>query len=75
MTPTIGNGSTVPKLALLLGGVAAVYGYGVAGYMLFGFGFIDAAYMTALALTTAGFNPVGALTPGEKAFTIFQSRT
>ena len=56
--------------ALLIGGVVGVFGYGVAGYVLFGFGIIDAAYMTALALTTAGFNPVGSLTPGEKAFTI-----
>lgn len=58
------------RLALLLAGVAGVYAYGVVGYMIFGFTFIDAAYMTALALTTAGFNPVGELTPGEKAFTI-----
>ena len=58
------------RLGPLFAGVAGVYAYGVAGYMLFGFGFIDAAYMTALALTTVGFDPVGRLTPGEKAFTI-----
>jgi voltage-gated potassium channel len=50
--------------------MAGVYAYGVIGYMLFGFGFVDAAYMTGLALTTAGFNPVGALTRAEKGFTI-----
>lgn len=58
------------RLGFLLAGVVAVYAYGVAGYVIFGFAFIDAAYMTALALTTAGFNPVGQLTPGEKVFTI-----
>ncbi|HEX9713612.1 MAG TPA: potassium channel protein [Actinomycetota bacterium] len=51
-------------------GIALVSSYGVIGYVLFGFGFIDALYMTSLALTTAGFNPVGDLTQGEKAFTI-----
>ena len=51
-------------------GIALVCSYGVIGYVLFGFGFIDALYMTSLALTTAGFNPVGDLTQGEKAFTI-----
>lgn len=58
------------RLAILFAGGLAVYVYGVVGYMLFGFAVIDAAYMTTLALTTAGFNPVGQLTPGEKGFTI-----
>jgi len=58
------------RLTVLLAGAVGVYAYGVVGYVLFGFAWIDAAYMTALALTTAGFNPVGQLTPGEKGFTI-----
>lgn len=58
------------RLGALLAGVVLVYAYGVVGYALFGFALIDGAYMTALALTTAGFNPVGPLTTGEKAFTI-----
>jgi voltage-gated potassium channel len=58
------------RLGIVLAGMIAVYAYGVVGYTLFGFTLIDAAYMAALALTTAGFNQVGQLTPGEKGFTI-----
>ncbi|MEX2538260.1 MAG: potassium channel protein [Actinomycetota bacterium] len=54
----------------VLAGIVCVYAYGVIGYVLFGFGAVDAAYMTGLALTTAGFNPVGELTLPEKGFTI-----
>lgn len=62
--------STMRRFRTPLLGIALVYTYGVVGYALFGFGVIDALYMTSLALTTAGFNPVGELTLGEKAFTI-----
>lgn len=56
-----------PLLALVL-----VYTYAVGGYMLLGFGFVDALYMASLALTTAGFNPVDDLQnyPGAKVFTV-----
>lgn len=47
-----------------------MFAYGTGGYMVLGFGFIDALYMTALALTTAGFNPVGDLSPTQKVFTV-----
>lgn len=60
----------MPRFGVLFVGVVVVFSYGIVGYMIAGFRFIDAAYMTGLALTTAGFNPVGDLTPGEKAFTI-----
>lgn len=62
--------SVAARLRLPLIGILVVYTYGVIGYVLFGFGVVDALYMTSLALTTAGFNPVGDLTAGEKSFTI-----
>lgn len=62
--------SAARKIGWLLLGVLVVYSYGVIGYLIAGFSLIDAAYMTGLALTTAGFNPVGDLTDGQKAFTI-----
>lgn len=61
---------TLRRLRIPLIGVIVVFAYAIGGYMLFGFDPIDAAYMAALALTTAGFNPVAELSPGEKAFTI-----
>jgi voltage-gated potassium channel Kch len=42
---------------------AIVFVYGVAGYMILGFGFVDAVFQTVLALTTAGFTPVRPRTP------------
>ena len=51
--------------------VVGLFAYGIGGYMLlFGFGAIDAAYMTTLAVTTAGFNPVRALEGAEQLFTM-----
>jgi voltage-gated potassium channel len=51
--------------------IAGLFAYGIGGYMiLFGFGVIDAAYMTTLAVTTAGFNPVRALEGAEQLFTM-----
>ncbi|HJR18207.1 MAG TPA: potassium channel protein [Actinomycetota bacterium] len=58
------------RLGTLVAIGATAYAYGVVGYLVFGFSLVDAAYMTALALTTAGFEPATALTGGEKVFTI-----
>ncbi|MGH2751317.1 MAG: potassium channel family protein [Actinomycetota bacterium] len=60
----------VRRLLILGGVVAGVFVYGIAGYMLFGFGLVDAAYMTTLAVTTAGFNPVRSLDGTEQVFTM-----
>lgn len=54
----------------LLAGIACAYAYGVLGYSLLGFHVGDAVYLTGLALTTAGFGPVGELSGGAKAFSI-----
>jgi voltage-gated potassium channel len=59
-----------PRLFVLSVCAIAAFAYGVVGYSVLGFTIIDAAYMTTLALTSAGFNLVGHLTPGEKGFTI-----
>jgi len=69
-TTRANDGGLIRRLRLPILGVILVFAYGTAGYMFLGFRFIDALYMTALALTTAGFNPVGNLDPTEKAFTI-----
>lgn len=50
--------------------MAAVLTYGVAGYTLLGFPFVDAFYQTALALTTLGFAPIRPLTTAQKYFTV-----
>jgi voltage-gated potassium channel len=58
------------RVMLLLAAIVLIFGYGTCGYMLMGFGFVDALYMTSLALTTAGFNPVGELDQTAKVFTV-----
>lgn len=58
------------RFALLIGAIVGVFTYAVAGYMILGFGFVDALYMSALALTTAGFNPVRELDGAEQIFTV-----
>ncbi|MGH2703531.1 MAG: potassium channel family protein [Actinomycetota bacterium] len=67
MTP---DGNLVRRLGPPLLAIVLVYIYGVGGYLLFGFGFVDALYMTALALTTVGFIPTHPFGTGEKLLTI-----
>ena len=57
------------RLRLPVLGVLLVYAYGVIGYLLFGFGWVDAVTQTALALTTVGFTIRVPLSDGEKLFT------
>ncbi|HZS20098.1 MAG TPA: NAD-binding protein [Pseudonocardiaceae bacterium] len=45
-------------------------GYGLVGYKLFGFGLVDAVYLTLSALTTEGFATPVALSDGAKIFTV-----
>jgi voltage-gated potassium channel len=58
------------RLWLLLGLAVLVLVYGVAGYMVLGQSLVDALFMTALALTTAGFTPTGDLSDAAKTFTV-----
>ncbi len=50
--------------------LAAVLIYGVAGYMLMGWSFVDALHMTIITLTTVGFREVLPLDDAGKIFTI-----
>jgi voltage-gated potassium channel len=59
-----------PRGLALLGGILTVCAFGVVGYLLLGFGVVDAAYMAGLALTTSGSHPVGELGGTGKLFTI-----
>ena len=56
------------RLLLLVLGVVS---FGTLGYMVFwGWGFVDALYMTMLTLTAVGFTEVNPLDTGGKLFTI-----
>ena len=43
---------------------------GTVGYLLFGFGLLDAVYQTVITITTVGFNSPHPLDEGSKIFTI-----
>jgi len=58
------------RLQLPLLGAGAIFLYGVVGYMVLGFDLVGALFMTALALTTAGFNPAGELSDAARLFTV-----
>jgi voltage-gated potassium channel len=58
------------RLRLPMVGIVVVFVYGTTGYMVLGFDVVDGLYMTALALTTAGFTPAGDLDEAAKGFTI-----
>ena len=68
--PRTGRRILPRRLRWPLAGVALVLAYGVTGYTLLGFPFVDAFYQTALALTTLGFAPVRPLTVAQKYFTV-----
>ncbi|WP_280370587.1 potassium channel family protein, partial [Nocardia wallacei] len=43
---------------------------GTAGYVILGFGFLDALYQTVTTITTVGFREVHPLTPAGQVFTM-----
>lgn len=45
-------------------------GYGLVGYMWFGFHVVDAIYLTVSTLTTEGFTTPAPLSDGAKLFTV-----
>ncbi len=53
-----------------LGAFALVLLAGTVGYLLFGFGLLDAVYQTVITVTTVGFNSPHPLDEGSKVFTI-----
>ena len=53
-----------------LGALALVLVVGTVGYILFGFGLLDAVFQTVITITTVGFNSPHPLDGGSKVFTI-----
>ena len=53
-----------------LGALALVLVIGTVGYLLFGFGLLDAIFQTVITITTVGFNSPHPLDGGSKVFTI-----
>lgn len=49
--------------------VAVLFTYGVVGYLLFGYGVVEAIHNTILVLTTVGFTPAHMPDTAERAFT------
>lgn len=58
------------RVRLALGAVGLVFAVGTVGYMLLGFGFLDALYQTVTTVTTVGFAEIRPLGPGGRLFTI-----
>ena len=63
--------STSKLILVILAGLMVVVG-GIIGFMVIeGMSLIDAAYMTAITLSTVGFNEVTPLHPAGRIFVIF----
>lgn len=56
------------RFGFALGGLVAVTLYGIIGYLLLGYGVIDALYQTVMTLTTVGYGEVHTPTPALKLF-------
>lgn len=62
-----------PLQRILIGALffAFTLSISIAGYMLAGWSFIDAAYMTIITVFGVGYGEIGPMTPELRAFTIF----
>ncbi|HLN42638.1 MAG TPA: potassium channel family protein, partial [Acidimicrobiales bacterium] len=58
------------RVRIGLGALALVLVAGTGGYVLFGFGLLDAVYQAVITVTTVGFNSPHPLDAGSKVFTI-----
>jgi voltage-gated potassium channel len=58
------------RARVAVGALAVVIASGTLGYVLFGFGLLDALYQTVTTVTTVGFQEVRPLGPGERLFTM-----
>src|ERR1035441_5512510 len=63
-------GDPFRRVRIGLGTLALVLVVGTVGYVLFGFGLLDAVYQTVITVTTVGFNSPHPLDAGSKVFTI-----
>ncbi|HRW17967.1 MAG TPA: NAD-binding protein [Dermatophilaceae bacterium] len=62
--------SNVRRVLAALGGLVAVTVYGVVGYMILGYAFVDALYQTVMTLTTVGYGEVHEPSTVQKLFSI-----
>jgi voltage-gated potassium channel len=60
----------LPRIRLAMAALSVVVAVGTAGYMMLGFGFLDALYQTVTTVTTVGFREVNPLSPTGQVFTI-----
>lgn len=58
------------RVWLALGAVMLVFVVGTVGYVLLGFGLLDATYQTVTTVTTVGFAEIQPLGPGGRIFTM-----
>ncbi len=65
-----GRGGSVRRLRSGVLGLLLVFAAGTAGYMGFGFGFLDSLFQTVITVTTVGFGEIHNFNSGEKVFTI-----
>jgi voltage-gated potassium channel len=61
---------TIRRIRLALIALAFVLLFGTGGYLLLGFGLLDAVYQTVTTVTTVGFREVRTLSPAGQIFTI-----
>ena len=62
--------SSVRRIALALAALASVIVFGTVGYLLLGFGLLEALYQTVTTVATVGYREVQPLGPGGQVFTI-----
>ena len=60
----------VRRIGLALGALAVVTVFGTVGYLLLGFGLLEATYQTVTTVATVGFREVRPLTPAGQVFTM-----
>jgi len=60
----------LPRIRYAVAALAVVLTVGTAGYMMLGFGVLDAVYQTVTTVTTVGFREVRPLGPAGQIFTI-----
>jgi voltage-gated potassium channel len=66
----MGTAGFASRAWLLASAVVVLVGYGVVGFLLFGFNLVDAVYLTVSTLTTEGFATPVVLSDGAKIFTV-----
>lgn len=62
--------STIRRFTVAIGAIVAVTVFGVIGYMILGFTFLEALYQTVTTVATVGFREVHPLTTAGEIFTI-----